>query len=260
MIMRLVSFFALSLALHATALVYPVSFGGRSRAQFIQVTILPTEQEGSGGGGEGNGMPARRGDSKSHGAAPLAAEKRIESKHLTDPEPQPLAGSTITTVSDSSIALLSAIPNSEIVGATISSVSGNVANGSGTGSGGTGAGLGSSGTGFGRGSGNGNGSGSSANGIALTQAHYRDTPKPDYPESARREGREGRVLLRVLVDAQGRSKQVEINSSSGSEALDRAATETIKRWHFHPARYGDQPVESWLRIPIEFSLADARPR
>jgi periplasmic protein TonB len=66
------------------------------------------------------------------------------------------------------------------------------------------------------------------------------------------------VLLRVLVDDQGRSKQVEINSSSGSDALDRAAAEAIKRWRFHPARYGDQAVESWLRIPIEFTLAEAR--
>ena len=94
----------------------------------------------------------------------------------------------------------------------------------------------------------------------MTQARYRDTPRPDYPDSARREGHEGRVLLRVLVDDQGRSKRVEINSSSGNEALDRAAAEAIKRWRFHPARYGDKPVESWLRIPIEFRLADANSR
>jgi protein TonB len=52
---------------------------------------------------------------------------------------------------------------------------------------------------------------------------------------------------------------VEINRSSGSEALDRAAAEAIKRWRFIPARYGDKAVESWIRIPIEFRLADAKP-
>ncbi|HEX2931804.1 MAG TPA: energy transducer TonB [Candidatus Binatia bacterium] len=51
-----------------------------------------------------------------------------------------------------------------------------------------------------------------------------------------------------------------MNTSSGSEALDRAAAEAIKRWRFHPARYGDKAVESWLRIPIEFRLADAQTR
>jgi TonB family protein len=71
----------------------------------------------------------------------------------------------------------------------------------------------------------------------VSQARYLDTPKPSYPEIARRKGREGRVLLRVLVDDQGRTKTVEINSSSGNEALDRAAAEAVKRWHFQPARY-----------------------
>jgi periplasmic protein TonB len=64
--------------------------------------------------------------------------------------------------------------------------------------------------------------------------------------------------LRVLVDDQGRTKTVEINSSSGNDALDRAAAEAVKRWHFQPARYDDRAVESWLRIPIEFRLADAK--
>ena len=129
------------------------------------------------------------------------------------------------------------------------------ANGNGTSSkenGGTG--LESSNPGFG----NGSGQGIAKNGIVMTQARYRDTPRPDYPESARREGHEGRVLLRVLVDDHGRIKSVEISNSSGSAALDHAAAEAIRRWRFHPARYGDRPVESWLRIPIEFRLTDAK--
>jgi len=262
MIMRLVFFFVLSLSLHAAALVYPISFSGRSQVDTIQVKILPIEQEEGGACGQGgNGKPAGRGDSKSDRATPPAVEPRFESKTTSNPEPQALPAETVAKVSDSSIALVSAIASSaETVGGAISGPGGNDANGSGTGLVGTGNGngFGSSGTGFGRGSDNGNGSGSSGAGIALTQARYRETPRPDYPESARRDGREGRVLLRVLVDAQGRSKQVEINNSSGSDALDRAAAEAIKRWRFHPARHGDKPVESWLRIPIEFRLADAK--
>lgn len=258
MIMKLVFFFVLSLFLHAAALVYPVSFGGRSQTELIQVTILPMEQEAGGAGGQGgSGIPARRGDSKSHRATPFAVGPRVEPKSFANLEPQGLPADTVAAVSDSSMALVSAMANSaETVGAAISTSTGNVANGSGAGLGGTGSGSRSPSTGFGRGSGN--GSGSSGTGIALTQARYRDTPRPDYPESARREAREGRVLLRVLVDDQGHSKQVEINSSSGDDALDRAAAEAIRRWRFHPARYGDKPVESWLRIPIEFRLADAK--
>jgi protein TonB len=258
MIMKLVSFFVLSVFLHAAALVYPVSFGGRSQTELIQVTILPMEQEAGGAGGQGGSeIPARRGDSKSHRATPFAVEPRVGPKSFANLEPQGLPADTVAAVSDSSMALVLSMANSaETVGAAISTSTGNVASGFGAGLGGTGSGSRSSSTGFGRGSGN--GSGLSGTGIALTQARYRDTPRPDYPESARREAREGRVLLRVLVDDQGHSKQVEINSSSGNDALDRAAAEAIRHWRFHPARYGDKPVESWLRIPIEFRLADAK--
>jgi protein TonB len=260
--MRLVSFLVLSLALHVTALVYPVSFGGRSPVEMIPVKILPIEQEGGGAGGQGgNGKPAGRSDANSHRSTPPAVEPRFESKTTSTPEPQALPGETVAKISDSSVTLVAAIANSQTGGSATMGSFGTDAQGYGSGgigreTGTGGNGYGSSGAGSGRDSGN--GPGSSGTGFAVTQARYRDTPRPDYPESARRDGREGRVLLRVLVDDQGRSKQVEINTSSGSDALDRAAAEAIKRWRFHPARYGDKTVESWLRIPIEFRLADAK--
>jgi protein TonB len=250
--MKSASFFILSLSLHAAALVYPVSFYLPNRVQLIDVSVLPMEQEKRDTGGQdGNGKPAGRGDSKSHRATPRAVEPRIEST-TSNPEPQALPAETVAKVGDSSVTLVAATAKSQETGgsATMGSIGNDTHD---YGSGGIG---GETGTGSGRGSGN--GPGSSGTGIALTQARYRDTLKPDYPESARREGREGRVLLRVLVDDQGRSKQVEIQSSSGSDALDRAAAEAIRRWRFHPARWGDQPVESWLRVPIEFRLADAK--
>ena len=98
--------------------------------------------------------------------------------------------------------------------------------------------------------------GSGGNSATFVQAGYRSTVKPDYPERARREGKEGQVLLRVLVDEAGRSKSIEINRSSGSDTLDHAAAEAIKRWRFSPARFGDKAVESWVKIPIEFRLKD----
>ena len=242
--MKLASFFFLSLVLHASALVYPVSFHAPTQANLIDVTILPIERESHGAGAQGAiGNRAALAASKSASSMPRTVQPAVELKPTSDPESQTLPAEAPANLSASS--------------AAITAPAGNAANGSGgTGSGN---GFGWSGTGSGRGSSNGNGTSSSGNGVALTQARYRDTPRPDYPESARREGREGRVLLRVLVDDQGQSKKVEINISSGSDALDRAAAEAIRRWRFLPARDGDKPVESWLRIPIEFHLADAKP-
>ena len=256
--MRLVCFFVLSLLLHIAALAYPGPFSGRSQVEMIQVQILPMEQEGGGDQGEG-AIPARRRDSKVSRPTPPAVEPRVEPKSLANPVPQGLPADTEATVHNSVIERVSAAASaSATAGVTIADTTGNDVNGYVSSLDGTGNGSGSSGTELGRGNTNGTGSGSSRTGLVLTQARYRHAPRPDYPDSARREGREGRVLLRVLVDDQGRSKQVEINSSSGNDTLDRAAAEAIKRWRFHPARQGDQPIESWLRIPIEFRLANAK--
>jgi protein TonB len=255
--MRLVSFLVLSLALHATALVYPVSFYAPNQVQHIRVTILPMERESDDAGTQGAIRNAgSRNTSKSAGRAPRPVQPAVELNPTSNPEPQALPAETPAKFSNSSVALVSAIVNSpETDGISTFGSIGNATGGygaAGTGTGGNG--LGSSGMG----SGLGNGQGSSGSGAVWIQARYKETPKPVYPESARREGREGRVLLRVLVDDQGRSKSVEVNSSSGNEALDRAAADAIKRWRFHPARYGDKAVESWLRVPIEFRLADAK--
>jgi protein TonB len=257
--MRSASFFILSVSLHVAALAYPVSFGGRSQANLIQVTILPLEQEGGAGGQGGNGSPTAPRDEESHRARPSAMEPRVDPKPPANPELEVLSANNVATANDSSITLVSAIANSaETLGPVIPGTDTN-RSGNGLGETGSGNGSGSPGSGVGPGRGDASGTGSSGTGIALTPASYRDTPRPAYPESARRAGREGRVLLRVLVDDQGGIKQLEINHSSGSDALDRAAAEAIKRWRFHPARYGDKSVESWLRIPIEFRLADAKP-
>ena len=67
------------------------------------------------------------------------------------------------------------------------------------------------------------------------------------------------MLLRVLVDEKGRTKAIEVNQSSGHDLLDRAATEAIKKWRFVPAHAGTKPVETWVKVPIEFQLSNAEP-
>jgi TonB family protein len=113
--------------------------------------------------------------------------------------------------------------------------------------------------GAGSASGNGNGAGTAQAGATLTQARYRETPQPQYPNSARREGKEGRVLLRVLVDEEGRPKTIEVNTSSGHDLLDRAASEAIKNWRFVPGHAGGKPIETWIKVPIDFQLSNAKP-
>lgn len=93
---------------------------------------------------------------------------------------------------------------------------------------------------------------------AVTQpsfnADYLQNPAPRYPPLARRMGQQGKVVLRVLVNPGGGPAQIELRTSSGSEALDEAALDAVRRWRFVPAKRGDQPVAAWVLVPITFTL------
>ncbi|MBP8813779.1 MAG: energy transducer TonB [Laribacter sp.] len=100
-----------------------------------------------------------------------------------------------------------------------------------------------------------------AQGGTVSAARYDlaglNNPAPAYPASSRRLGEEGRVLLRVRVDRDGRAESVEIDTSSGFARLDEAAVTTVRQWRFAPARQGDVPVAAWARVPIRFRLDEA---
>jgi len=89
----------------------------------------------------------------------------------------------------------------------------------------------------------------------IFNADYLDNPPPPYPAASRRNGEQGRVLLRVLVNVHGRAENVQVRDSSGHRRLDEAALDTVKRWRFVPAKRGDRAVEEWVLIPVSFRLA-----
>jgi protein TonB len=83
---------------------------------------------------------------------------------------------------------------------------------------------------------------------------YRNAPSPPYPPYARDRGLEGTGLFDVKVLSDGRVGEVKVKRSTGAEVLDDAAAQTIKTWTFEPGRRGPRPVESWVEVPVRFSL------
>lgn len=275
--MKLAPFFVVSAALHAVAFFYPVPFVPLTHEELIPVTVVATDQLTGESGAAGiaktteiSKPTVRTGLKKAtpanflvrriprvadveeqalstrlpparEGTQAIAARISEPEEQLQPPENPP----GFTKSSDAKSPFLSSRV-SDGGGSVGSDVSGGKSQGS------------SGGERSGSGSGTGSGSESLQRESRFIPARYRESPKPFYPESARREGKEGRVLLRVLVDQEGKSKTVEVSGSSGSETLDHAAAEIIKRWRFSPARYGDEPVESWVRIPIDFRLTETK--
>ena len=102
--------------------------------------------------------------------------------------------------------------------------------------------------------GGGGGGGGGAVVDADYKAAYLRNPKPPYPPLALKMRIEGTVTLRVLVLEDGSSGKIVLSKSSGNDALDQSALETVAKWKFSPAKSQGQSVAQWVSIPINFSI------
>lgn len=93
---------------------------------------------------------------------------------------------------------------------------------------------------------------------SLTKAYplYRDNPPPQYPESARRRGFEGIVLVHAEVLADGSVGKTLIRKSSGYAILDQTALNAVRNWKFEPAKKSGIPYKTWAELPIKFMISD----
>ena len=84
--------------------------------------------------------------------------------------------------------------------------------------------------------------------------HYPGNEAPRYPMQALGLRAEGRVLVRAEIQANGQVGKLWIKQSSGVQALDNAALDTVRSWRFTPAQRHGMPVAMWLDVPIEYKL------
>jgi protein TonB len=79
-------------------------------------------------------------------------------------------------------------------------------------------------------------------------------PTPVWPRSAWLLGIEGRVVLRVLVKANGAVGLATVETSSGRDDVDESALAAVRQWRFAPAQRSGAPVDHEVLVPIRFSL------
>jgi TonB family protein len=85
-------------------------------------------------------------------------------------------------------------------------------------------------------------------------AAYLNNPAPYYPQAAKRKGIQGKVMLNVIVKADGTPATVQVYHSSGFSALDEAALEAVRQWKFVPARRGGEFVQASVVVPVDFKM------
>lgn len=81
-----------------------------------------------------------------------------------------------------------------------------------------------------------------------------DRKPPSYPAISRRLGEEGKVVLRVELDEEGRISTARVASSSGYGRLDETALAAIRSWRCQPAQRNGQPVRAVAMQPFNFVL------
>ena len=77
---------------------------------------------------------------------------------------------------------------------------------------------------------------------------------PQYPFLAKRDGIEGRVVLRIVVDTEGNAKEAEVDKAEPEGVFDDAALKVVERYKFRPAMKGGKPVNCIVKIPIVFQM------
>ena len=84
--------------------------------------------------------------------------------------------------------------------------------------------------------------------VAISRHRY-------YPRLSRRRGEEGRVLLQLLISADGSFAEIRVAQSSGNRRLDDAAVKTIERVGRAEPLPDELGLRAWrISVPMVFSL------
>lgn len=76
--------------------------------------------------------------------------------------------------------------------------------------------------------------------------------EPEYPEEARQQSIEGRVVLEVGIGADGKVR--EVKAVSGPRLLADAALAAVKQWRFKARKLNGKPTEMQTKITLNFRL------
>ncbi len=204
------------------------------------IPVKKTVTQGGGGGGAREIKPVSKGAppvSKAFLAPPMIVERRA----ILTVDPSVDAPAVPTTA-----------PLGDMLGKLV-----NGSNGSGFGGGmgsGSGGGIGSGkGGGLGPGEGGGIGGGAYKVGGGVSAPTVISKVDPEYSEEARKAKYSGAVMLSIVVDTEGRAKDIHVVKSLGM-GLDEKAMEAVEKWKFKPGMKGGQAVAVKATIEVNFRL------
>lgn len=94
--------------------------------------------------------------------------------------------------------------------------------------------------------------------VSSQPAYAPDNPSFIFPIQAWAGSIQGKAIVRVEVQPDGKPGRMWLKQSSGSGLLDRDAQSQLTFWRFIPARKNGQPVTAWIDVPVVYRLQDAK--
>ena len=77
--------------------------------------------------------------------------------------------------------------------------------------------------------------------------------QPEYPQLARQARIQGPVILRAIINRDGRIENLQV--LSGHPMLVQAAIDAVRQWRYRPYLLNDQAVEVETQITVNFTLS-----
>jgi protein TonB len=82
------------------------------------------------------------------------------------------------------------------------------------------------------------------------------TVQPRYPPELLKARAQGTVTLVFLLDEEGRVTDPRVERSSRAE-FEQPALEAVRKWRFKPGMKDGEPVKTFMRLPLRFSIANS---
>lgn len=78
--------------------------------------------------------------------------------------------------------------------------------------------------------------------------------QPPYPPRLQRLDIEGKVVLKVLIGADGRVRDVQIVYADDDGFAEVTERQALTKWRFKPATRDGTPVETWKQMTVRFEI------
>jgi len=92
-------------------------------------------------------------------------------------------------------------------------------------------------------------------GVVNPEIIRKSKVKPEYPRTARKRKRQGRVVLQLVVETDGSVGRSKVLQSTTCDCgFEDAAIDAVEQWRYTPGRLNGEAVPVYFTVVVDFTL------